>query len=509
MTTEITARVLESPVLRRGIGGAAVAVAWIAGLFAAGPLVGEFGIVVIAEAIIIRSPGWLSTLAIGLLGFYATPVLVAGVVAGIVAATAATAVVWPLRSAPVTQVAVASVLSTVPLLVVSGVEVSDRFIAAVAVAAIPPSVVTHGCVTGFPTADSQRSERRQFLGRIAGIGVGCAAVLVSLRALFGRSPDGQESPRVREQLSGSVSRPAGDPAFDIDGMPDAVTTPEAHYVVDINVNPPVVDPETWTLDIDGAVERSYSLGYDELLEHDERVEQTTTMICISNEVGGDLIGTGHWSGVQLSDLVAAANPTDEAVDVVTYAADGYSEAIPIDLVEREDILVAYGMGERTLATEHGFPARLLIPGRYGMKMTKWIDRIEVATESHEAHWEGRGWDEEAVVNTMSYVRGAERSGDRVTVGGVAFGGLETGVVEIDAVEVSIDDGETWTEAELEKPLAPHAWRRWRYEFDAPHRREFPVVVRAIRRDGTVQTGSETSPRPSGATGWHRTTIRPE
>ncbi|WP_156588797.1 molybdopterin-dependent oxidoreductase [Halorubrum sp. CBA1125] len=275
------------------------------------------------------------------------------------------------------------------------------------------------------------------------------------------------------------------------------------------MNPPILDPEAWTLDVGGAVAEPYALAYDDLVGHDASVEQTTTMVCISNRVGGDLIGTAHWTGVQLSDLVDAADPATDAADVVTHAADGYSEAIPLDLVEREDILIAYGMGDRTLATEHGFPARLLIPGRYGMKMTKWIDRIEVTGTDHEAYWEARGWDEEAVVNTMSYVRGAERDGDRVVVGGVAFGGLETGIEELSAVEVSVDDGETWGDAELEAPIAPHAWRRWRYEFDAPDRTEFDVVVRAVRRDGTVQTEERTEPRPGGSTGWHRTTVEVE
>lgn len=504
-------------VVRRALGGAVVGAAWIAGLFAAAPLVGGFGIEPVAEGVIARSPGWLSTLAIDLLGFYATPTLVAALIAGVVAMSAACGILLPvalertgkpsigerLRTRIGTAVAAVAVLATVPLLLAAGGTPSGGLVVgvAVAVAVAPPALVARG----LPRTGRLRG-RRGFLRRVGGLVVAGSVPLAGLRLLFDRLGGPEESERVDAPLERSVSPPTGDPAFDFGGMPPAVTSPAEHYVVDVNVNPPILDPEAWSLDVDGAVAEPYSLTYDDLVGHEERLEQTTTMVCISNEVGGDLIGTAHWTGVQLSDLVAAAGPAEGAVDVITHAADGYSEAIPMEIVEREDVLIAYGMGDRTLETEHGFPARLLVPGRYGMKMTKWIERIEVSGVDHEAYWEERGWDEEAVANTMSYVRAAERDGDRVVVGGVAFGGLETGVAELAGVEVSVDGGETWSDGELEDPIAAHAWRRWRYAFDAPDRTTFDVVVRAVRRDGTVQTEERTDPRPGGSTGWHRRTV---
>ena len=501
--------------VRRAVGGAVVGAAWVAGLFAAAPLVGGFGIEPVAEAVIARSPGWLSTLAIGLLGFYATPTLVAAVVAGTVGVAAAGGLLAPvvlaragtpavgrtLRARTGTAVAAVGVLATVPLLLAAGATPSGGFVVGTLVAVAPPAIVARR----LPRTGRLRG-RRGFLRRVGGLAAAGAVPLAGLRLLFDRLGGPEPSERVGEPLDQSVSPPSGDPAFDFGGMPPAVTSPADHYVVDVNVNPPILDPEAWSLDVDGAVAEPYSLAYDDLVGHDDSLEQTTTMVCISNEVGGDLIGTAHWTGVQLSDLVAAARPAEGAVDVVTHAADGYSEAIPMDIVDREDLLIVYGMGDRTLETEHGFPARLLVPGRYGMKMTKWIERIEVSDVDHEAYWEERGWDEEAVANTMSYVRAAERDGDRVVVGGVAFAGLETGVAELAGVEVSVDGGETWNEGELAEPIAAHAWRRWRYAFDAPNRTEFDVVVRAVRRDGTVQTEERTDPRPGGSTGWHRLTV---
>ncbi|WP_207591541.1 molybdopterin-dependent oxidoreductase [Halomontanus rarus] len=493
---------MTSSTAHRTTVGALVGVAWVGGLFAAGPLVGGFALAAAGEWIIVRSPGWLSTMAVSQLGFFAKPVLVAAVVAGAIAVCAATALAWPRFARGKRPVAVGlGTVATAALFFALGTDSSLGFVGGLFVALVPPYVVAH-----LLTTPRVASSRRRFLERVGAVAVGGAVSLGGLRAGAGWIVGPQESPRVEEPLERSVSPPSGDPAFDFEGMPPAITSPDSHYVVDITVNKPVIDPEEWTLQIDGTVQEPYELSYDELLAHEGSLEQPMTMVCISNQVGGDLIGTGHWTGVPLSELVADAGPTESAVDVVTHAADGYSEAIPIELVEREDILVAFGMGGRTLETEHGFPARLLIPGRYGMKMTKWITRIEIADRDHEAYWEGRGWDEEAVVETMAYVRGAERDGDRVEIGGVAFAGLETGVEEISAVEVSVDGGDQWHEAEVESQIAPHAWRRWRYAFDAPDETEFDVVVRAIEADGTVQTDEESSPRPSGATGWHRTSV---
>lgn len=493
---------MNSPATHRGAIGLIVGAVWIAGLFVAAPLVGEFGPAGIAQVIILRSPGWLSTLAISHFGFFAIPALVIGVVVGILAISALASILWfRVGPGPAWMAVGAGIVGTAAVFHVAGASPSAGFALGIVVALVPPWIAGRLLLSNWVGTD-----RRRFLRRTGGIVVGGVVTLGGLRFVIDRLMGPPVSPRVLEPLADPVSPPQGDPSFDFAGMPSAVTPRGEHYVVDINVNPPRIDPEWWSLEIDGEVEQPYALSYDELLDHEARIEQTTTMICISNRLGGELIGTAHWTGIQLSDLIAAAEPTDAAVDVVTYADDGYSEAIPIELIEREDILIAYGMGDRTLATEHGFPARLLIPGRYGMKMTKWITRIEVAGASHEAYWQARGWNEEAIVNTMSYIRGVERNGEEVTVGGVAFAGLETGVKEIAGVEVSLDDGDTWHDAEVEDQLAAHAWRRWKYSFEAGEQTTVDVVSRAIKMDGSVQTGEVSSPRPNGATGWHRRQI---
>ncbi|MFB6135182.1 MAG: molybdopterin-dependent oxidoreductase, partial [Halobacteriaceae archaeon] len=286
--------------------------------------------------------------------------------------------------------------------------------------------------------------------------------------------------------------------FDFGAMPARVGDIEDHYVVDKNATDPTVDTDSWTLDVGGDVEEPYSLAHEDLLDHDAAVDEVVTTSCISNPVGGYLVSTVEWTGVPLTALLEEAGVRADAYDIVTHAADGYTESIPVEVADRDDILVAFGASGETLPVAHGFPARLLVPGRYGMKSTKWLTRIEASTRDHRGFWEQRGWSEEAVVNTFSYVRAAEVGSERTAVGGVAYAGTRG----IRRVEVSVDGGETWQEAELEDPPGEHAWRRWRYVFDTPTGDSFETVVRAVDGTGARQTSERTSPHPDGSTGWH-------
>jgi DMSO/TMAO reductase YedYZ molybdopterin-dependent catalytic subunit len=301
----------------------------------------------------------------------------------------------------------------------------------------------------------------------------------------------------------SVADTDADFGYDFAGMPVPVGTAEDHYVVDKAVSNPNVDAGRWSLSVRGAVQDSRELSLSDLVSHPEARDMTVTTVCISNEVGGDLISTAEWRAVPVRALLAEAGVAGAAVDVVTTAADGYSEAVPWDLVDgREDVVLAVGMDDRTLPTEHGFPARLLVPGRYGMKSTKWVETVEVSASEHDAYWEARGWDEEAVVNTLSYVRAVQRRGGRVAVGGVAYGGRRG----VDRVEVSLDGGETWTDADLEAPPSEHAWRRFRAVLERPDSGPKDVVVRATDGSGNRQTREQTGPHPGGSTGWHGVTV---
>ena len=301
----------------------------------------------------------------------------------------------------------------------------------------------------------------------------------------------------------SAAETDADFGFDFAGMPARVERAADHYVVDKTISTPRVNADEWTLSVTGVVEEERELAFEELVEHDDARELTVTTACISNVVGGRLISTVDWWAIPVRTLLEEAGVADEAVDVVTRAADGYSEALPWSVVrDREDVVLAVGMDGGTLPRNHGFPARLLVPGRYGMKSTKWVNELRAKPSEHDAYWEKRGWDEEAVVNTLSYARAVQRRGDRVAVGGVAYAGLRG----IDRVEVSVDGGDTWGVADLEDPPSDLAWRRWRRVVERPDSGPMDVVVRATDGNGTRQTSERTGPHPGGSTGWHRVTV---
>jgi len=540
---------------RAAVGGAAAAF-WLAGATAAAPLSGGHPLFGLAQAVIDTSPGWLATFVIETFGKLAQPLLVAGMGATVLAFGATLGAVWDRLppAAGVWPAAAGLLVATAGTYVLAGVTslptlgVATVLAAAPAVAFLALATRRLGEPSGGQAVPTGRRPVLQGVGvALAGAaGVGAVARTVGPQEGTDETeplPDNTDTPEaagssadtpgpatatakrqqgttvaatvtptptatpdvLREERVGEITitevEGAGQFGFDFTGMPLAVTPMDGHYVIDKNVDDPEIDASRWTLSVGGpAAEDSFELSFDDLTGHEESRDQVVTMVCISNLVGEGLISTGRWRGVPLASLVERAGPTDEAVDIVTEAADGYTEGIPWEYVrDHPEVLLAYGLDGQTLSTEHGAPARLLIPGRYGMKSTKWVTGIEISDADHEGYWDERGWDEEAVVNTLSYIRAAQRRGDRVAVGGVAYAGLDG----VSAVEVSLDGGETWTEADLEDPPGEYAWRRWRHVVERQPG-ALDVVTRTIDGTGTRQTGEETPPHEGGgATGWHR------
>ncbi|HEY3228074.1 MAG TPA: molybdopterin-dependent oxidoreductase, partial [Roseiflexaceae bacterium] len=269
---------------------------------------------------------------------------------------------------------------------------------------------------------------------------------------------------------------------------------------------PRVDASQWRLVIKGMVDRPISLSYDDLRAL-PRVEQTSTLTCISNEVGGDLIGNITWSGPRLRDLLQQAGVQSRAVDVVLRSSSSaYSDSIPIERALNPQNLIAFGMNGMTLAIDHGFPARLIVPGIYGMKNVKWLDEIEVVGEDYQGFWEVRGWDDRAIVKTQSVIDtgNTELQNDnsvkiedgKVVLGGYAFAG-DRGITK---VEVRIDGGD-WQVTQLKMPTSKLTWREWRYEWPATPGTH-SISVRATDGEGQLQTSDLAAPHPDGSSGWH-------
>lgn len=309
-------------------------------------------------------------------------------------------------------------------------------------------------------------------------------------------PEYEPSAEVAEEID-ALFEDAEARAFDLVDAPGLVSTISEFYVVDINTTTPSVSHEGWTLSVEGAVRTEIAVGYEEL-----RAEGTETILatlrCIGEDIDDRLLDTAIWTGLPVSDLLADADPEGEYV--VVHAHDGYHETYPLSYLE--DGVLVHAMNGETLPREHGFPARLIIPGTWGKINVKWIDRIEVRDEPGEGYWSERGWEATAPMRTIAKLWSVEWSAGTLRVGGYAYAGRRG----IDRVEVSLDDGETWDDAELTEPLDGSAvWRGWRYETD-PDDHAPEVVVRAVDGEGTVQDEERSEPFPDGATGWVRERI---
>ena len=308
--------------------------------------------------------------------------------------------------------------------------------------------------------------------------------------------------RLIPELAAALQPPEGALA----GQSVALTPVADFYVVSKNFADPVVPAAGWSLGVQGEVDRPFSLGY-AALRALPASELTVTLECISNGVGGPQISTGVFRGASLRDLVTRAGPSTGARTVAFTAADGYTEGLPLDhVMAHPEVLVAYDLDGAPLPGRHGHPARLLVPGRYGMKGPKWLSEIRLTSAAGGGYWEAQGWDDRAVVRTMSRIDtpqdGVTLSLGTVLVAGVAFAGLRG----VSAVEWSADGGSTWSQASLDPPLSAYAWRLWRAAWTPPREGAYPLVVRARDGAGMLQTPSEAASFPSGSAGYHRVQV---
>ena len=285
-----------------------------------------------------------------------------------------------------------------------------------------------------------------------------------------------------------------------------ITPNDDFYLIDTALSVPRVRLDRWAVDIDGMVDRPLRLTYDDLLARPQ-VERIVTIACVSNEVGGNLIGTARWQGVLLADLLDEAGVQPEAEQVFGTSVDGWTCGFPVAAAfDGRDAMIAVGMNGEPLPLRHGFPARVIVPGLYGyVSATKWLARLQLTRWSDQVgYWIPRGWAAEAPVKTQSRID-VPRRGDTVPAGRTAIAGVawaqQRGVVK---VEVSIDDSE-WVEARLGSDVSIDTWRQWAYEWDATPG-EHTVRVRATDGSGETQTDIVARPDPDGATGYHTRTV---
>jgi DMSO/TMAO reductase YedYZ molybdopterin-dependent catalytic subunit len=281
-----------------------------------------------------------------------------------------------------------------------------------------------------------------------------------------------------------------------------ITPVDSFYHVSKNFFDPTPSAVTWNLSIKGMVQNPYFASYRDLLAMPS-VDVVVGMMCISNPIGGGLIGNTSWKGVRLLDLLNRAKPKKGVVDVALGAVDGYLDSIPLQKGLDPDVVLAYEMGGLSLPIDHGFPARLLVPGIYGMKHVKWLNSIELVGYDFKGYWQqpDQGWSDVATVRTMSqidYPAGGTLKLKPQTFAGVAFAG-DRGISK---VEVSTDGGQTWNEAYIKPKLSDTSWVVWAYGWTPPAAGKYLVIVRATDGQGNLQSGRVSDPYPNGATGWH-------
>lgn len=291
----------------------------------------------------------------------------------------------------------------------------------------------------------------------------------------------------------------------IENLALEVTPTPDFYVVSKNAFDPEVDAARWRLEIRGLVETPMVLTYDDIKALPS-VEQYLTLCCISNEVGGDLIGNARWRGVRLKELLQRAGLKPGVVDIALRASDDYLDSIPLDRAMQEGTLLVYEMNGEPLTPAHGYPLRLLVPGIYGMKNVKWITRLEPIDYDLKGYWQRRGWDDRAEYKTMSRIDAPARTvKGETSIAGIAFAG-DRGISKI---EVSTDGGATWETAEIKPALSSFSWvlwqKRWMPQQSSKHR----LVVRATDGRGNLQTSQYAPPEPSGSSGYDAKTVASE
>jgi DMSO/TMAO reductase YedYZ molybdopterin-dependent catalytic subunit len=352
-------------------------------------------------------------------------------------------------------------------------------------------------------AEMPNMGRRRVIGTsIALVGVAAAGGLFGRFLAQGRSDAPTGTSEIPAPAEPAASPPAGAELAGLDITP--IVTPNTEfYRIDTALLVPRPDMGDWRLRMTGMVDRELVMTYDELLAM-PLFEQYVTIACVSNEVGGGLVGNARWTGVRLKELFDQAGVSPEASQVVGRSVDGFTVGFPLShaLADDREAMVAVGMNGEPLPASHGFPARLIVPGLFGyVSATKWLAEIELTTwDAFDAYWVPLGWSKEGPILTQSRID-TPRNGDRLTAGTIPVAGVawapDRGVT---AVEVRIDDGE-WVAAETSTPISDATWVQFVHRWEATagdHR----IAVRATDGTGEVQTDQRTPPAPDGARGHH-------
>ena len=458
-------------------------------------------IIAVAQAFIDRTPAWLKDAAISAFGTHDKQVLLGGAGLVLLALAAAAGLLARRRPGPAQWVvlaagAVAALAAATRPDATWLAPLPSIAAAVVAVAVLSWLRTRAGAGTGPTRRALLTASGAVALGGLAAGGIG---------RVLSTSARGAETSRAQVALpKPGVAEPAlpGGVEVGVAGVVPFRVPNGDFYRIDTATVVPRIRSQDWSLRIHGQVEREVTLDFATLIAG-PLVERDLTLICVSNEVGGDLVGNARWLGLPIAPLLKQAGPAADADMVLSTSADGWTCSTPLEvLTDGRDALLAVGMNGQPLPIEHGFPVRMVVPGLYGyVSATKWVVDLEVTRfDRAQAYWTPRGWSPRGPVKTQSRID-VPHDGDRVRPGTVAVAGIAWAQHRgIRGVEVRVDDG-PWQPAELGAEATVDTWRQWVYRWDAApgHHR---LAVRAADGAGAVQTDAKALPAPDGATGWH-------
>jgi DMSO/TMAO reductase YedYZ molybdopterin-dependent catalytic subunit len=470
-------------------------------------------LVAVGDAFIDLTPPWLKNFATSTFGTADKLVLLTGAavvlaalcaLAGVVAARGRFRGPWlVLALGTVAAIAAvtrpdATILSVLPSAVAA-------VVGAMVLSALIDRLETAGrSSTPDPEGYAGAPDRRAVL-RTVGVVAGSGAVALAAGRLLGSGTRDADASRAAVRLPAPADPEPPLPAGVEVGVPGVAPfrVPDADfYRIDTALVVPRVRAEDWRLRIHGMVDREVTLDFATLLGSG-LIQRDVTLTCVSNDVGGDLIGNATWLGLPLGPLLRQAGPHADADMVLSTSVDGFTASTPLAvLTDGRDAMLAVGMNGQPLPVEHGFPVRMVVPGLYGfVSATKWVTDLEVTRfDRAQAYWTAHGWSPRGPIKTESRID-VPRAGSSVKAGRVAVAGVAWAQhVGIDRVEVKVDGG-PWQAARLAAEASIDTWRQWVYPWDATPGRH-TLQVRATDRTGRTQTSDRADVIPDGATGWH-------
>jgi DMSO/TMAO reductase YedYZ molybdopterin-dependent catalytic subunit len=467
-------------------------------------------LLVVGSLVIDSVPGWVKDVTVSLFGT-ADKVVLLIILGVLVALLAAVAGIVERRRPPFGRAIVALVGLVAVVAAVTRAHAgpldSAASLVAIVVAVLVLAALSKTLRRARTTTSPQSADRRRFLA-IAGVtaGLGALAVIGGRALTIGR----QATEAVRAVLKlpkPTVAAPAlaAGTALQVTGLTPLITPNADFYRIDTALQVPSIDPKDWSLKITGMVDNEVELSFAELIALPLE-ESYTTLACVSNYVGGDLIGNAKWLGYPIRELLTRAGPQPGADMVLSRSIDGFTASSPLSaLTDGRNAILAVGMNDEPLPLEHGFPVRMVVPGLYGyVSATKWVVSMEVTTFAKQtAYWTDRGWSERGPVKLSSRIdvpAGGVNAGT-VAVAGVAW----EQHVGISGVQVRVDGGQ-WNDAELADAISADTWRQWVWRWPATAG-QHQLTVRAIDANGVVQTAKVADVVPNGATGLHTVDVQ--